>query len=69
MRIFALGPARVEKDGIPIDSPDWVHKSRELLYYLLSHPEGRTREQKEWPSGPRPRLPNLEAASTTPSTA
>ncbi len=45
VRIFALGPARVEKDGIPIDSPDWVQKSRELLYYLLSYPEGRTKEQ------------------------
>ncbi len=45
LRIFALGPARVEKDGAPIDSPDWVPKSRELLYYLLSHPEGRTKER------------------------
>jgi predicted ATPase/DNA-binding SARP family transcriptional activator len=45
LRVFALGPARVEKDGLPIDSPDWIQKSRELLYYLLSHPEGRTKEQ------------------------
>jgi DNA-binding SARP family transcriptional activator len=45
LRIFALGPARVEKDGLPLDSPDWIHKPRELLYYLLSHPEGRTKEQ------------------------
>ncbi len=45
VRVFALGPARVEKEGLPIDSPDWIHKPRELLYYLLSHPEGRTREQ------------------------
>ena len=45
VRIFALGPARVEKDGRPIDSPDWIQKPRELLYYLLSHPEGRTKEQ------------------------
>jgi two-component SAPR family response regulator len=43
--VFALGRARVEKDGLPIDSPDWIQKSRELLYYLLSHPEGKTKEQ------------------------
>ena len=45
LRIFALGPARVEKEGLPLDSPDWIQKTRELLYYLLSHPEGRTKEQ------------------------
>jgi DNA-binding SARP family transcriptional activator len=46
LRVFALGPARVEKDGRPLDSsPDWIQKPRELLYYLLCHPEGRTKEQ------------------------
>ncbi len=45
LHIFAFGRARVEKDGLPIDSPDLIQKSRELLYYLLSHPEGRTKEQ------------------------
>jgi DNA-binding SARP family transcriptional activator len=46
LRVFALGPARVEKGGRPHDSsPDWIQKPRELLYYLLSHPEGRTKEQ------------------------
>jgi DNA-binding SARP family transcriptional activator len=46
LRVFALGPARVEKDGRPLDSsPDWIYKPRELLYYLLCHPEGRTKEQ------------------------
>jgi predicted ATPase/two-component SAPR family response regulator len=45
LRIYALGPARVEIEGLPIDSPDWIQKSRELLYYLLSHPAGRTKEQ------------------------
>ena len=43
--IFAFGPARVERAGLPLDSPDWIQKTRELLYYLLSHPEGRTKEQ------------------------
>jgi two-component SAPR family response regulator len=45
LRIFALGRARVEKAGLPVDSPDFIQKSRELLYYLLSYPEGRTKEQ------------------------
>jgi DNA-binding SARP family transcriptional activator len=46
LRIFALGAARVEKGGRPLDpSPDWIQKPRELLFYLLSHPQGRTKEQ------------------------
>jgi predicted ATPase/DNA-binding SARP family transcriptional activator len=45
LRIFSLGPAWVEKEGLPLDSPDWIRKPRELLYFLLSHPEGRTKEQ------------------------
>ncbi len=45
LRISAFGAARVEKDGVALDSPDWIQKPRELLYYLLSHPEGRTKEQ------------------------
>ena len=45
LRIFALGPARVEKEGHALESPDWIQKPRELLYYLLCHPEGRTKEQ------------------------
>jgi two-component SAPR family response regulator len=36
----------VEKGGRSLaSSPDWILKPRELLYYLLSHPEGRTKEQ------------------------
>src|SRR5215217_2660055 len=39
LRIFALGPARVEKEGRVLDnSRDWTQKPRELLYYLLSNP-------------------------------
>ena len=45
MRVVSLGNALVEKGGKPIDSPDLIQKPRELLYYLLSHPEGRTKEQ------------------------
>ena len=44
LRIFALGPAHVEKGGHPLDSVDWIHKPRELLFYLLSHPP-RSKEQ------------------------
>jgi predicted ATPase/DNA-binding SARP family transcriptional activator len=44
LRIFALGPARVEKGARPLDSPEWTHKPRELLYYLLTH-SPRTKEQ------------------------
>ena len=45
LRVLAFGQARVERDGLPIDSPDWTQKPRELLCYLLSHPGGRTKEQ------------------------
>jgi DNA-binding SARP family transcriptional activator len=43
--IFALGRARVQRGGRPLASPEWIHKPRELLFYLLCHPEGRTKEQ------------------------
>jgi len=45
LRIFALGPARVQRGGRPLASPDWILKPRELLFYLLCHPKGRTKEQ------------------------
>jgi hypothetical protein len=64
VRIFAFSHTRVERDGRPLYSPDWIQKPPELLYYLLSHAEGRTKEQiglALWPS--------CGAASTTPSTA
>jgi predicted ATPase/DNA-binding SARP family transcriptional activator len=45
LSVFALGLARVEKGGHPLDSSqDWIQKPRELLFYLLSHPP-RTKEQ------------------------
>lgn len=43
-RIFALGPARVEKGGRPLTSQGWIQKPRELLFYLLCH-HPRTKEQ------------------------
>ena len=59
LRIVALGPERVEKGGRPIDSPDFIQKPRELLYYLLSHRDGRTKEQiglALWPEASTSRL-------------
>ena len=46
MRIFALGRARVERGDQDLSLADWTYaKPKELLYYLLSHPEGRTKGQ------------------------
>jgi DNA-binding SARP family transcriptional activator len=59
LRVLALGPARVEKGGRPLDSADWIQKPRELLFYLLSHPKGRTKEQiglALWPEASSSRL-------------
>ena len=45
LRIFALGHARVYRGDRALASSDWTYtKSRELLFYLLSHPS-RTKEQ------------------------
>ena len=59
LRIIALGPERVEKGGLPIESADFIQKPRELLYFLLSHPQGRTKEQiglALWPEASTSRL-------------
>ena len=46
LRIFALGPARVERGEQPLAPSDFGYaKPRELLFYLLSYPEGRTKGQ------------------------
>ena len=59
LRIFALGQARVELDEHILTPSDWTYaKSRELLFYLLSHPP-RTREQIGlylWPDASPSRL-------------
>jgi predicted ATPase/DNA-binding SARP family transcriptional activator len=58
-RIFALSTARVEVAGHTLTSSEWTYaKSRELLFYLLSHPP-RTREQVGldlWPDASPSRL-------------
>ena len=45
LRLLALGPVEVYRDGQPLTASDWTYaKPRELLFYLLSH--GRqTKEQ------------------------
>lgn len=59
LRIFALSTARVEVAGHTLASSEWTYaKSRELLFYLLSHPP-RTREQVGldlWPDASSSRL-------------
>jgi non-specific serine/threonine protein kinase len=46
LRIFALGSARVERGEQPLAPSDFGYaKPRELLFYLLSYPEGRTKVQ------------------------
>jgi len=45
LRIFALGPARVERGEHALTPSQWGYaKPKELLFYLLSHPP-RTKEQ------------------------
>jgi predicted ATPase/DNA-binding SARP family transcriptional activator len=46
LTVQALGPLRISKDGTPLDREAWASaKPRELLLFLLCHPEGCTREQ------------------------
>lgn len=44
--VKALGPLEIVRDGQPLPVEAWRHaRPRELLLYLLAHPEGRTRDQ------------------------
>jgi predicted ATPase/DNA-binding SARP family transcriptional activator len=46
LRVLALGPLQVFVGGHAVDPGAWGSaRSRELLVYLLMHPEGRTKEQ------------------------
>lgn len=62
LRVAALGPLRISLAGKPVDPATWSHaKPRELLLYLLAHPEGRTREQigtAFWPEASTGRVKN-----------
>jgi predicted ATPase/DNA-binding SARP family transcriptional activator len=62
LRVLALGPLQVFVDGVPVESTAWGSaRPRELLVYLLMHPEGRTKEQVGvcfWPDASSAQLRN-----------
>jgi DNA-binding SARP family transcriptional activator len=62
LRVLALGPLQVSVNGTPVESIAWGSaRPRELLVYLLMHPEGRTKEQVGlvfWPDASAAQLRN-----------
>ena len=62
LRVNALGPLEVVVDGITVTQKQWGYaKARELLLLLLTHPEGRSREQigaALWPEASAARVRN-----------
>jgi len=62
LRVYALGPLHVLIDGKVVDPAAWGSaRPRELLVYLLMHPEGRTKEQAGlafWPDASSAQLRN-----------
>ena len=62
LRVRALGGLAIERDGEPLPDTAWSYaKPRELLLFLLCHPEGRTREQvglAMWPDASAAQLRN-----------
>jgi DNA-binding SARP family transcriptional activator len=62
LRVLALGPLQVYAGDRLIESSAWGSaRSRELLVYLLMHPEGRTKEQAGlafWPEASSVQLRN-----------
>jgi non-specific serine/threonine protein kinase len=62
LRVLALGPLQVIRKGEPLEPGDWGSaKPRELLLFLLSHPDGATREQVGlalWPESSSERVSN-----------
>ena len=46
LRVVSLGAVRVERHDVPVPLAEWKYaKARELLFLLLLHPDGRTRDQ------------------------
>jgi predicted ATPase/DNA-binding SARP family transcriptional activator len=46
LRVAALGPLEIVRDGVVVPHTAWKYaRPRELFLYLLVHPDGRTREQ------------------------
>jgi predicted ATPase/DNA-binding SARP family transcriptional activator len=62
LRVQALGPLRVSVGGQLVEPSTWGSaRPRELLVYLLMHPEGRTKEQVGlafWPDSSTTQLRN-----------
>ena len=62
LRVLALGPLQVFVDGTLVESTAWGSaRPRELLVYLLMHPDGRTKEQVGlvfWPDASAAQLRN-----------
>lgn len=62
LRVLALGPLQVFVGSRPVDSAAWGSaRPRELLVYLLMHPDGRTKEQVGlafWPEASPSQLRN-----------
>lgn len=62
LRVHALGALEVFVGGVPVDPSAWGSaRPRELLVYLLLHPEGRTKEQVGlafWPDASPAQLRN-----------
>ena len=62
LRVLALGPLQVFVGGKAVESTAWGSaRPRELLVYLLMHPEGRTKEQAGlafWPDASAAQLRN-----------
>jgi predicted ATPase/DNA-binding SARP family transcriptional activator len=45
LRVRALGPLEIERGGEPVDVASQSLRARELLLFLLTHPQGCTKEQ------------------------
>jgi predicted ATPase/DNA-binding SARP family transcriptional activator len=62
LRVLALGPLQVFVGGQELDASAWGSaRPRELLVYLLMHPDGRTKEQAGlafWPDASTAQLRN-----------
>ncbi|HEV7993726.1 MAG TPA: BTAD domain-containing putative transcriptional regulator [Gemmatimonadaceae bacterium] len=62
LRVLALGPLQVYVEGTLVESMAWGSaRPRELLVFLLMHPEGRTKEQVGlafWPDASPAQLRN-----------
>ena len=62
LRVLALGPLQVSIGARVIDASSWGSaRPRELLVYLLMHPDGKTKEQVGlvfWPDASAPQVRN-----------